>query len=214
MRELLDQTPTRWRNWEFRHLIASSDESLLTLEGHEAGIADLAFSPSGKRLATASRDGSARIWDVLSGAPVATLIGHKDQLTCVGWSPDESRIVTSSMDNTARIWSVEKSSEIARLDGHNDFVYGCSFSPDGRSIATGSRAEIRIWNAADGALLQSLRPGGAPVFSPDGTRVIATPPYSGVARVWNLSSGKEEFQLLLAVATIPPTCGTRLPESC
>ena len=150
VRELLDQSPRRWRNWEFRHLIASSDESLLTLEGHEAGIADLAFSPSGKRLATASRDGSARIWDASSGAPVATLIGHKDQLTCVGWSPDESRIVTSSMDNTARVWSVEKSSEILRLEGHQDFVYGCSFSPDGRSIATGSREAIHIWNAADG----------------------------------------------------------------
>ena len=63
----------------------------------------MAFSPDGQRIATASFDSTACLWDANSGKLLLSLDGHKDSLKSVAFSPDGQRIATASIDNTARL---------------------------------------------------------------------------------------------------------------
>ena len=58
-----------------------------TLTGHTRGVLGVAFSPDGRLLATASRDGTARVWDPATGDCLRTLTGHTSELSGRGVQP-------------------------------------------------------------------------------------------------------------------------------
>jgi len=74
------------------------------LVGHEDTIDDLAFSPDGARIATASWDATVRVWDRSTQRTLQILRGHNGRVFAVTFSPDGSRIVSGSDDTTLRIW--------------------------------------------------------------------------------------------------------------
>ena len=67
----------------------------------------MAWSPDGKRLATGSRDSTAKVWDAATGKELLTLSGHEVGVSSVAWSPDGKRLATGSEDNTAKVWDAE-----------------------------------------------------------------------------------------------------------
>jgi WD40 repeat protein len=168
----------------------------VVLRGHEDVVLRIAWSPDGERLATASGDGTVRIWDADRGSELAVLRGHDDWVRAVMWSPDGRRLVTASGDGTVRIWDADRGSELGVLRGHDDEVWGVAWSPDGQRLATASRdGTARIWMADNSSSeLTVLRREGAEVrgvaWSPDGQR-LATGSYDRTARIWDIGSGRE-----------------------
>ncbi|MEV8630905.1 hypothetical protein AB0395_04540, partial [Streptosporangium sp. NPDC051023] len=79
---------------------------ITTLTGHQDNVSAVAFSPDGSRLATASWDNTARVWEAKTGKLITTLTGHQDRVWEVAFSPDGTRLATASSDNTARVWDV------------------------------------------------------------------------------------------------------------
>jgi WD40 repeat protein len=77
---------------------------LHTLTGHTAGLAGIAFSPDGRRLATASFDRTIKLWDTATGREVFTLRGHTAGALVLAFSPDGHRLVSGGIDFTARVW--------------------------------------------------------------------------------------------------------------
>jgi WD40 repeat protein len=161
--------------------------------GHAGTVWSAVYSPDGTRVATASDDNTARVWDAASGAPVATLKGHEARVWMAVFSPDGERVATASDDTTARIWNAVTGATIAVLKGHVDAVSSVTFSPDGKRVATASDDKTaRIWDAATGNLIAVLRGHSGLVncvaFSSDGSRV-ATASTDGTARLWNAATG-------------------------
>jgi hypothetical protein len=64
----------------------------------------VSWSPDGRRLASASNDGTVKIWDPDTGQQTATILGHGDRVTAVVWSPDGQRLASAGWDRTVRIW--------------------------------------------------------------------------------------------------------------
>jgi len=67
----------------------STFDVLSILKGHTSDVMDLAFSPNGRRLASASIDGTVRIWDFATGAELMQLTAEGvSGFSQVEWSPD------------------------------------------------------------------------------------------------------------------------------
>ena len=73
---------------------------------HASAITGVKFSPSGRALASCSSDRLVKLWDGLSGAPLATLEGHLQGVSDVAWDPDGIFLASASDDTTIRIWDV------------------------------------------------------------------------------------------------------------
>jgi WD40 repeat protein len=78
-------------------------------------VNEVAFSPDGKLLATASGDKTARLWEVASGKALATLAGHENEVNAVAFSPDGKLVATASADGTTRLWEVSNGTVRATL---------------------------------------------------------------------------------------------------
>ncbi len=77
---------------EARIFDAASGREIVILKGHEGGVNDAAFSPDGKRVATASDDRGVRVFDTDSGSTVAEMKGHLYAVNSVTFGPDGHRI--------------------------------------------------------------------------------------------------------------------------
>ena len=118
-----------------------------TLTGHTGPVNEMAFSPNGRLLATASADGTARLWDPATGKHRHTLTGHTGPVYGVAFSPNGRLLATASADGTARLWDPATGKHRHTLTGHTGPVYGVAFSPNGRLLATASGDETaRLWD--------------------------------------------------------------------
>jgi len=121
--------------------------------GHREPIDDLAFSPGGKHLASASTENEARLWDVPSGRPRSMLTGHKKMVHYMAFSSDSRTLVTRDADADAlKLWHVQTGRELMSIEtpfpGWGLPFDGTKFSPDGAVMAVAlSPAQIRFFRA-------------------------------------------------------------------
>jgi WD40 repeat protein len=179
-----------------RALMASLTESHveLALVGHTATVRSAAWSPDARRISTASRDGTARIWDAATGTTEHVLRGHDAMVEGAAWSPDSRLVASASRDCTVRIWDAETGACVTVLTGFRDFARAVAWAPDGRHLATTSRDRlVRVFDTASWEQIAAFAGHGNDVWgvawSPDGER-LATASHDKTAIIWDVASGE------------------------
>jgi WD40 repeat protein len=215
--ELLDgQRPERTggidlRGFEWYYWWRRCNSDLL-LEGHADGVTSVVFSPDGKRLASASKDRTVKVWDAQTGQETLTLKGHGGSVMSVVFSPDGGRLASASGDRVGpiglgggrrpgevKVWDAQTGQDILTLKGHAGGVYSVAFSPDGRRLATASDdGTVKVWDSQTGQDTLTLKGHGGAVwsvaFSPDGKR-LASGSEDSTVKVWDAQMGQPRLTL-------------------
>jgi WD40 repeat protein len=173
---------------------AASGEALAELDpGDGAGaVLDVAFAPDGARVVSAHEDGAVRVWRVDGGPPLEEIQLAEQLATTVAVSPDGKRLAAGADDGTAAVFGLDGSGRV-ELGGMRKRVYSIEFGSD-RAVLTASGDELaRVWDAADGASVLTLRGHGGPQLdakpSPDGS-MIATANRDGSVVLWSVATGE------------------------
>jgi WD40 repeat protein len=164
-----------------------------SLMGHADRVYGLGFSSDGRLLASGSRDGTIRVWDVASRQELITLVADGDW--DVFFAPEDGHVASTN----GTLWAVASGEEVRSFD-----VQGgrAAFSPDGASMASaGYNAPIQLWDLKTGRIGKTLAGHTDRVFglafSTDSARLASG---SGIGpsdvsdytvKIWDLESGLE-----------------------
>ncbi len=172
-----------------------SGHGSLTLWGHDGAVNGVAFSPRGDRLASASDDGTVKIWDA-AGKEVRTLRGHRGRALAVVFSHDGARVASAGEDGTVRLWDADTGRARLTIRGHSGAVSCVEFAPGDKAIATGGADKtVRLWDAANARELHNFAGHSNPImglsFRADGNR-IASAGEDPVITIWDLAARRAE----------------------
>lgn len=156
---------------------------------HNAEVFNLAISPDGKLMVSASADSTARVSRAETGRQTHVLT-HYDWVEDVAFSPDSEWFVTVSDDRFVRVFDADSGVEKLRMT-HGSFVQKVAISPDGNWIlSTGYDRSARIWDSQTGGLVMEASLddiGLALAFSPDGD-IVVVGDESGNVTMWDISA--------------------------
>ena len=133
---------------------AATGQEILTLPSLEGFVTRIAFSPDGKRLAAASRDGSVKVWDAVTGETCLTLRGHTSAVPGLTYSPDGRRLVTAAggtnkggerLYSEVKLWDALTGQEILTLRGALAQSPRVAFDRGGRRLAASGDEGVTIW---------------------------------------------------------------------
>ena len=165
------------------------------IEDHADWIFAIAFSPDGKRLASASRDKTSKVFDVEKKESLVTFPAHAQPVYTVSFTPDGKGVATGGEDNRIRIWNPDNDGKsIREIGGFGGTVFKLRYSPDGKTLlACSADKTVHVFDAKGSSAPPACRDtttGSTPLaISRDG-KTVASGSWDGEVRLWNLADGK------------------------
>jgi hypothetical protein len=187
--------------WDARSAAA---KPVRELPAHDETIMDVAFCPNRDDgcLATASFDGTVRVWESMSGRLIKELPTPHAGLMKIAFARDGSRLAIIAKDGDTVVWDMRDEKILShfsaltalKVDGSvpeaDDSLAGLSFSPDGSLLATASESgRVKFWDAGGRLVKEAQWPGAVfrvIAFQPNNDRRLVTVDADGSAIMWNM----------------------------
>jgi WD40 repeat protein len=179
---------------------AASDK-VHRLKGHTATLTGVVFSPDGSRLASASWDKTARVWDTVTGHELRVFSGHNITVRGIAFSPDGKRVATAGANGVIKVWEVETGEEVHTMRGHTTWIHCLAFSADGKRLSSGSfDTTVKVWDLTSGKELLTFRGHTRAInclaFGPDGKLLASgAERFDELVKVWDPETGKVHHTL-------------------
>jgi WD40 repeat protein len=179
-------------------LAGKGDKPARQLEGHQAAIACVAFSPDGKSCATGSEDRCITLWDTASGKEKYSFPAHRGTVGSVQFTP-QCELISTGRDNTIKIWALGEQGArqipVPFLNRSGD-VAALGVSPDGRRVLFDQGKMLRVLSipqgVTEGVLQNAASPSnftGFALFSPDGRVILTANAAEGRLQMWRSPAG-------------------------
>jgi len=125
-----------------------------SVQAHEEPIRAVAFARSGTVVATASNDGTIKLWKRDDLSLIRTLNGHRDGVKCLSVSADGKALVSGSSDRTVRLWDVETKDHPGVLGSLSDTVFAVGFV--GAGVFAAGREQVVFWDRETRAVVARI----------------------------------------------------------
>jgi WD40 repeat protein len=186
-----DLVATSRRSDELVRLSDPKDGSLVhTLRGHTGDVFALAFAPTGDQLATASADGTVRIFSLTTFRQLRTLAAHDGIVLGLAWSPAGDLLASSGDDRLVKVWD-PFGGKIVQVIPSSGSVRSLAFAPPGDRLYLGGddhlvrgvapRPGTTVWQRRETARPLAL------ALTPSGDRLAVSLP-TGEVHVWWIGS--------------------------
>jgi eukaryotic-like serine/threonine-protein kinase len=174
---------------------ANDSPQVLIYRGHTQAVLGVTWSPDGRRIASASFDGTVQVWNAATGEPAYVYSGHTRPVNAVAWSPDGTQIASAGNETTVQVWEAKTGMPQLTYWGHFGTVEAIAWSPQGAWIASaGFDQTVQVWEATTGKLLFTYENHTDLVRSvawePSGTR-IASASFDRTVQVWEAMTGRK-----------------------
>ncbi len=167
-------------------------------KGHEGSLLALAFAQDGKTLASASKDGTVRLWDVGSKKELLVIRAHPPGAKAVAFGPQGKRIASGGWDKTVKVWDVATGRKLREFDVKSS-VQSVAWSRDGRYFAAGcNKGVLKVWDVEKNWKITVLRGHEDVVnsltFDPGGSTLVSGSA-DGRVILWKTTGGWEAEKL-------------------
>jgi WD40 repeat protein len=178
------------RTFAWHQLWSELNDDVLTLAGHTGNVYCVQYTRDGKRLATASQDRTARIWDAETGKCLLELTGHAADVNSVAFSPKGKVVATACDDGKVRVWWSHNGELFWTFDAHPGGAFGVAVSNTHLVVTSGADGTAKVWNFKTKELVTSLEGHadtvGAVALSWD-SNTLATASDDGTVCIWNVA---------------------------
>lgn len=118
--------------------VGRTDKEWLTLTGHSDHITEVIFNHQGTKLASASWDGSIRIWEVSNGEQLLTIETETTSWGSMAFDPMDEVLASGGSGGIINLWNVESGRKQGSLQGSGMApVSSIAFNPSGLTLASG-----------------------------------------------------------------------------
>ena len=127
--------------WVNKH--QALDPCQLEIREHAKAVNSVAYFPDGERLASASDDGTVKVFSTVSGEVLLELPGHEGGAKCVTVSPDGKTLASGGEDGAVKVWDAKTGQCEATVDCGAE-VRSVGFAPCGSKIAAACGNDVKI----------------------------------------------------------------------
>ncbi len=168
------------------------------LQGHNAWICRLAFSPAGDLLASASADQSICLWDLPAKQLRAKLKGHLQEVWGVAFSGDGKTLISAAKDGSVKVWRIPPAAPTSTMvqfkphDRESSLLRQFACSPDGREVlGTDAAGTVCRWALPSFRFLGALSELGSNnclVAACPKLHLLTALDHQGILRVWDFQT--------------------------